>query len=511
MPMVRDFVPEPIRPWIYLFMLFIFQLTGVYYLGAVQHIMGTTSLMREDVMFVGLCNVVGVNMPFPLLFRFKFRFTNRQLLLCAASMILFCDVAAIYVTSLPVLCVLAFVGGFFKLCGTFECASNIQLWMTPKRDFRVFFPILYVFVVGDISLQSWLAQTLTYYCGSWQAMNWLIALLMIVVLLIVWCITQPFHIMKPLPLISVDWLGCIMWASLLLGIIWLFNYGEFYNWWDSQVWRTVLWLTLLLFFFTISRMRHIRHPYIAPGAFGYKTLVPTLLLYAIAELMCSTPKAIENVFTGSVMHWGSLTLAPLNLVAWLGTALGCLFTYIWMMKWQLRYTRLLILGFAALLGYQVMMYFYISPGLNIERLYMPTLLRTFGYAIYFTALTIYLEELMPFEHFFMGLTISGFARNGLAETIGCAIFGYGLRYYTADKMTGIASIEPVQALMASCKQLFGYVCIFGVIFLLIYCFYDLQPVRSTLKKMPSWNSVGRGVRKRIYRRSKPYTARQTGQ
>jgi hypothetical protein len=37
-----------------------------------------------------------------------------------------------------------------------------------------------------------------------------------------------------------------------------------------------------------------------------------------------------------------------------------------------------------LLAYQVMMYFYLSPELNLERLYLPTLLRTAGYAIYFT-------------------------------------------------------------------------------------------------------------------------------
>lgn len=500
MPMIRDFVPAKIRPWIYLVFLFMFQLTGVYYLGAAQQIAGSTSLMHEDVMMVGLCNVVGVNMPFPLLFRFKFRFTNRQLLLNAATIVLLCDVAAIYTQSLPVLCVLAFIGGFFKLCGTFECASNIQLWMTPKRDFRIFFPLLYIIVVGDISLSGWMAQVLTYYCGSWQAMNWFIALLLIVVILTLWVITKPFRFMKPLPLISVDWLGCILWSLSLLGVIWLFNYGEFYNWWDSKVWLTVLWMTLAVIAVTIHRMFIIRHPYISPKAFCYKTLVPTLMLYSVAEFMSATPKAIENVFTGAVMHWGLLTLSVLNLIGVAGTVLGCLFTLLWMKVLHKRYTHLLILGFAALLAYQVMMYFYISPELNLERLYLPTLLRTAGYAIYFTALTIYLEELMPFEHFFMGLTISGFARNGMAEAICCGLFSYGIRYHVADNMVRTMPYNPLQSTLVSCKQMFGYVCIFGVIFLLVYLLYDLQPVRSTLKKMPYWNVVGRNLRRQVIRR-----------
>lgn len=499
MPMYRDFVPRAIRPWIYLLILIIFQLTGVFYLGAASDIVGSTSLMREDVMMVGFCNIVGVNMPFPLLFRFKFRFTNRQLLLNAAAIVLVCDVAAIYVTSLPLLCVLSFIGGFFKLCGTFECASNIQLWMTPKRDFSIFFPLLYIIVVGDISLSGWMAQTLTYYCGSWQAMNWFIAALLILVLLTVYCLTKNFRFMKPLPLISVDWLGCLLWAVLLLQIIFLFNYGECYNWWDGAMFRHVAYTLPVTAFFCIGRMFHIRHPYIAPEAFRYKTLVPLLMMYAVAELMNSTPNVLQNTFTSAVMHWGSHTTAVLSLLGVAGTIMGCLFTLCWMKLLRQTYTRLLTIGFAALLAYQVMMYFYISPELNLERLYLPTLLRTFGYAIYFTALTIYLEELMPFQHFFMGLTISGFARNGMVESICSGTFSYGMRYHVADNIVRTMPYEPVQSMMVSIKQLFGYMCIGGCVFLLILLLWDVPPVRSTLKKMPYWNVVGRTMKKQFHR------------
>jgi DHA2 family multidrug resistance protein len=500
MPQYRDFVPDKIRPWIYLFIAFIFQLSGVFYLGAASHIAGSTSLMREDVMMVGFCNVVGVNMPFPLLFRFKFRFTNRQLLLNAATIVLLCDIGALFTTSMPVLCVLAYLGGFFKLCGTFECMGNVQLWMTPKRDFRVFFPLLYIIVVGDISLSGWMAQVLTYYCGSWQAMNWVMALLLIIVLLLVFCLTKNFRAMKPLPLVSVDWLGCVLWSLMLLEVIWLFNYGEYYNWWDAWMWRLVLLVFVLTTFFNLTRMFHIRHPYISPSAFCYKTLAPTLLLYGVAELMNATPKALENVFTGAVMHWGMLTLSVLNVMGIIGTVLGCLFTLLWMKVWHQSYTRLLIIGFAGLLAYQLMMYFYITPELNLQRLYLPTILRTFGYAIYFTALTIYLEELMPFQHFFMGITMSGFARNGMCEAICCGLFSYGMRYHVADNIVRTMPYEPLQSMLVSVKQMFGIVCLFGVAFLLILLLYDVQPVRSTLKKMPYWNFVGKLTRRDVLRR-----------
>ncbi|MCD8281904.1 MAG: hypothetical protein LUC22_01475, partial [Prevotella sp.] len=133
MPMYRDWFPERLRPWCYLGMILIFQLTSGLYLGNVSLIAGEGGLMREDVMFVGLCNVVGINMPFPFLFRFKFRFSNNRLLLNATAVMLLCNLACMYVRSVPLLAVLAFVEGFFKPCGTFECFSNIQLWITAKR------------------------------------------------------------------------------------------------------------------------------------------------------------------------------------------------------------------------------------------------------------------------------------------------------------------------------------------------------------------------------------------
>ena len=67
--------------------------------------------------------------------------------------------------------------------------------------------------------------------------------------------------------------------------------------------------------------------------------------------------------------------------------------------------------------YPVMMYFLVDPGLPIEHLYLPTLCRSFGHAVFFCVLTIYLEELMPFQYFFVSLTIAGIIRSGPISTM----------------------------------------------------------------------------------------------
>ena len=261
-------------------------------------------------------------------------------------------------------------------------------------------------------------------------------------------------------------------------------------------------------------MRHIRHPFIDPAAFKYKNLYPVLGLFIVLEVMCATPKSLQNVFTSAVLGYGAMTTARFSLCELFGTLFGCSFVLWWVKVVRLKYTSLLSVGFAAILVYQLIMYFGLSAYVNVEVFYLPTALRAFGYAIFFAALTIYLEEIMPFQHFFMGLTICGFIRNGLVETIASAGYSHAVRYYTAEysthyfsspvhagldpSVTGyVAKMDALAPLMSSIKTVFGWSCFIGTAVLLVFLLYDVEPVRRTLKKMPSWKSVGMTLKRSL--------------
>ncbi len=494
MPMFRSLTPRKMQPWIYLLFAFLFQLSGGMYAGAMPHTMGDTCMMREDVLMIVLCGVVGVNMPFPFLFRFKFRFTNRTLLTVAAAGIAVCNLLCLTTESVPLLCAISYVAGFLKLCGTFECMSNIQLWMTPKRDFAIFFPLLYCVVLGNMSLSPWITVHLTYVFQSWHAMHLCMAAVMALVAMAVVVLTRDFRFMKPLPLVSLDWLGCLLWSALMIEVIFLFNYGEYYNWFDGQPMRMVAWTVPITLYFCVQRMRHIRHPYIAFEAWRYKGVVSLLGLFAVAELISATDKALQSPFTAALLHWGALQTAPLYMVEWAGTVAGCMFVMFWIKTLHQKYTRLLALGMASLLAYEVMMYLSVSPGIDLATLFAPTFMRTFGVAIFFTALTIYLEDVMPFQHFFMGLTMMGIVRNGVVETVCSGIYGHLLRHHTADNLVRSLPYDTLQAMLVGVKQLFGATCIIAVVALAVLLLWDLQPVRTTLRRMPSWAAVGRRLR-----------------
>ena len=161
-PSFNGYIPRRLQPWLYLMIAFCFLMSGGIYGGAMSQVMGEYSLMREDVLMIIMFNVVGVAMPFPFLFKMKFHFTNRQLLINAALVVGVCNVLIMWTDSVPLMCILAYIAGFFKLCGCFEIMSTIQLWMTPKRDFTIFFPLLYCIVLGNMFLSPWVTEHLIY-------------------------------------------------------------------------------------------------------------------------------------------------------------------------------------------------------------------------------------------------------------------------------------------------------------------------------------------------------------
>ncbi len=474
MPMYREWVPPRLRPWCYLLMIIIFQLTSGIYLGNVSLMAGERGWMREDVMFVGLCTIVGINMPFPFLFKFKFHFPNKYLLLNATAMLLLCNLAAMYVRSLPLLCVITFMEGFFKPCATFECFSNIQLWITSKRDMRVFFPVVYMFVIGAMSLSPWIAINLAHHYDSWRMMHWFVIMLLGLCLLFQFTALKRFYLAHA-PFKSLDWLGLALWSIFLCMVVWLFTYGEYYNWLDGERWWTIAVMALGVLGLTIARMLRVRHPYIPPQVFANKGLWIIVLMFVIGEWFTSTPKALGNVFLGAVLHWGAVTTSALELYTLVGVALGSLLSLLWLKSWSLNAWTLLCLGFAALLGYQVMVYFLLSPATSLGYFFLPMVLKGFGYNVFMIVLTVILFNVMDLSRFFAALAVIGCIRNAPVAAIFGGMYEYLLRRQTSDALTAGALTSGQDALLVATKELFGWTAIIGVGILLVMLLLRYNP------------------------------------
>ena len=204
--MFRDFVPDRIRVFLCLLFALIFQFSGGIYLSSVSQMVGSTALMQEDIMMAGYASFVGMTVVFPILFRLKFRFTTRSILLFICPSLILCNIITMYTESLPVLVIFCFIAGVLRMWGTFEALSNVQLSITPTRDFAVFFPVVYMIVLGSIQL-SGLATVYLGYWANWKYMHLFIIGLLLIMWALVAMLTHHFRFMKPMPLFGIDWLG----------------------------------------------------------------------------------------------------------------------------------------------------------------------------------------------------------------------------------------------------------------------------------------------------------------
>lgn len=512
MPMFRAFVPRQIQPWIYLFFAVTFQLSGGLYLGTLNQMIGETTLMREDLLMCLYCNLAGMAIYFPVLFRMKFRFTNKTLLIAAATGVLFCNLLAPYITCLPLLWAVCFIEGICKIQGTFECMSNIQLWMTPQRDFTVFFPWLHIVILGSMQLADILSTSFMYYY-HWSYMHLFIAGLMLVDLLILYTCTRHFRIIKKFPLFGIDWLGAVLWATLLLEVAYLFDYGDWYDWWNSPVIRRLSVAIIITFCISLGRMLTIRHPYFEPKMWTYRYLFPILILITLVEAFLATEHVLEEIFCSEVMDYEEMVSVRLNWFVLIGIIAGCLFAYWWMHVKRFNYLRLIIVGILGLIGYLSGYYFLLTTEIPISELYLPSIFRGFAYAILSATFMVCLEEIMTFQHFFQALSVFNMLHMVVGGVLGAALYTQGFSYYVTDNMARYgASVDRVavsqstfqighfiedfvQKMMEiSLKQLYGWTLYACILLLLLFLIYD-APIRRELKPMPSWRSLRKEVAK----------------
>lgn len=520
MPMFREFVPRKIRPWIYVLMAVTFQLSGGLYLGTLSHMMGETALMREDILMCLYANLAGMAIYFPLLFRMKFCFTNKSLLMAAAAGVLICNLLVPHITYLPLLWLICFIEGICKIQGTFECMSTIQLWMTPQRDFTVFFPMLHIVILGSMQVADIIATALMYHY-HWSYMHFFISGIMILDLLVLTVCTRRMRMMKKLPLFGIDWLGAVLWAMLLLETAFFFNYGDYYDWLDSPVMCGVAIAAAVTLFFCIGRMMSVRHPYLEPKMWTYRKLVPILVLITMVEIFLATERVLEEAFYEGVMHYEETVSVQMDWLALAGVLAGCLFAYWWMHRMRLNYLRLIIVGMVALAFYLTGFYSLMSSEIHISQLFLPVVCRGFAYAVLSATFMVCLEEIMTFQHFFQALSVFNMLHMVMGGVIGGAIYTYGLSYFMTDNIARYgASVDNVAATAArlppgeftgkfmtwmteiSLKEIYGLAAYGCVLLILLFLLYD-APVRRHLKQMPYWdvlrNEVAASLRRVLFR------------
>ena len=511
-PDVPNFVPRRLKPWLFIFFVIIIQFSGGVYLAAASDMVGTTALMQEDILMAGYASLIGLAINFAVMFRIKFRFSNRTQLLVAGIVLIAANLICANTESVPVLVITCFIAGWFRMQATLACNSTIQLWLTPVRDMAVFFCYVYILVDSVIQL-SGIATIYTAFFSQWEYMQWimigLLALMMILVMLLVKPVRGPMFI----PLLGIDWIGAIIWAGFMMSFTFICVYGNYFDWWDSGEIRAAALLGLVCMIINLWRASFLHHPYISFRAMRNRNVIRATIIYLVFFTLIATEHVFEHTYAANILGFDETNLIDLNWYVFAGIVIGCGFTYLTFALRKWRYKTMTAIAFSLAIVYLAYFYFFIDYGVEKEMLFLPLFFRgAAAVIISIVFLTSIVQSGLPFQVFPQALTINGFTGAVMGATLGPAIIGEFLRHTTAKNASLLGSaitdfnpdtahvplgqlygLVQTQALVVSMKEIYGWLLIIAI-FSLMIILVSYGPLRPAAF-FPKWKTVRRTLRR----------------
>lgn len=511
-PDVPDYIPRRLKPWLFIFFLLIIQFSGGLYLAAASDMAGTTALMQQDILMAGYASLVGMSINFAVMFRFKFRFSNRIQLLGAGAVLIAANLICASTDSVPVLVATCFVAGWFRMQATFACNSTVQLWITPVRDMAIFF--CYVLIIVDSVIQlSGIATIYSAFHMQWEYMQWIMIGLLALMMLAVAILVRPVHTPLHIPLLGIDWIGSILWAGFMLCFTFICVYGNYFDWWEAREICLASLLGLACLAINLWRATFLHHPYISFQAMRNRNVLRAIVVYLVFFTLLATEHVFEHSYAATILGFDETNLIDLNWYVFAGIIVGSVFTYLTFALRRWRYKTMTAIGFALAAVYLAYFYFFIDYGVEKEMLFIPLFARgAASVIISIIFLTSIVQSGLPFQVFPQALTINGFAGAVMGATLGPALMGEALVRFMAKNAAHLSSaitdVNPdlsyiptgslfgmvqQQALVVSMKEIFGWLLIICLTSLLVIII-DFRNVRPWAI-FPKWKTIRRTVRR----------------
>ena len=512
-PQIR-YIPEPLKPWLLILFIIVFNCTGGVYLAAVSDMVGSTQLLQEDIMMAGYASLVGMALFFAIMFRLKWAVRPKTALGSCISVLIVANLICMHTDSVPVLVGVCLVSGFFRMWAIYECNSTIQLWITPKRDMSIWFCYIYLMVNGTIQITGIAALSFSVW-ASWHYMYWFIIGALLTMYLIVIICYKGISIMPRLPLLGIDWVGMLLWGATAMSVLFVCIYGEHYDWWQSEhIWFATI-LALVTFGMNWWRSTYLRHPYIGFNIFRFPLVLTCVAIILVMDLLLAPSHIFEHALMEGVLGYDHLNTLTLNWVSIIGVVLGILFTWQTFARRKWTYQRMLVIAFSCFVFYLAYFYFCIDYNLPKEALYLPVIVRSAGYVMV-AVMMLTANARLPFPFTFLhGLSFQNMFSAALAGPIGNAIVGrvlkvvmarnsmlLGERMDNVELSTGFTPLSELygmiqmQSLLESIKEIYGW-----LLFIAILCLIVLMLRYSGIRPMkviePTYRTIYKLLRKNM--------------
>ena len=508
----KNFVPDPIRFWVMILISLIYLLSGAAHMASMSYQVNGLSLLQEDTIMIGYMAFIGMNVSFPMLFRLRFRFTTRSILLVSTAIIICCHIATVQTDNVWILCIVNFIAGFFRMLAVFEAMVCIQLIVAPTRNYAMFYSIVFLTVQGSSQLFSPIVADIIH-AYSWQYLQSLIILFLFFTLLLVVFLVRHYREGKPIPLYGIDWNGFVLWSIILSLVLFIVTYGKYYEWLISPPIRIALVALAIAVFLQYLTIKTVKRPYISPAAWRYPNLWKVFLLFGVIYILQAAPGSLQTPYMASILHFDQQSMASLNYYSLAGMCLSALICYYYFTS-RKKLRPFIIGGYSLFVIYLLLMYFYINPECNIERFYFPSFIRGFGLLWLYIILTLYISYVVPFIHNFQSLCIIGFMRMSLGTPLGTSVIDNLMLYFTHKNAMLLSSeIDALkiqtpeyplielqgritsQVTILSIREMYGYLIIASLILLITLLFEKKIKLRKLSFSFPDMSRIRYMIRK----------------
>jgi MFS transporter, DHA2 family, multidrug resistance protein len=522
----HSFIPRVARITLFVFFALIFQFSNTVYLNLTGTLTGASQMLKEDLTFFSQMTMVGLCAIYPLLFRIKLRFTSRQIITTCAVVVAAMMAIAMYSSSVVVLATASFILGAAKMVGTFETLVSIQLIITPKKDYGVFFSVALglVLLSGQVS-GIWAVQL--NYNYDWRAIYRILLAAHALMIILAQVVLHNTRVAKKLPLYGIDWLGALLWSLSFTCITYIFSYGQVMDWLYSRGIRIAVFLSIIFVALTLFWMFRAGRPYIHPFIFKIKSVNTAIFIILLMQPFLSASGSVMGLFTMGALKLDDLNNAALNWYIAAGIAAGSLFSYGWFRWYNGSFKLFFVIAFLSLSLYYILLYFSLGTLADSSAIALPYFLRGFGNILLFAGTGKYITRDAGPAIFTQVLCYLAMARNALGSLIPASLLAYAQSVRTLDFHTRLAgntgTYSPLvsdfysaaynratrgggtaaegsimaskglyakvnqQAVFLAGREIFGIMAVAGlVIILLLLLWHFSGPVT---RKIPSWRAI----------------------
>ena len=478
----KDWVPKPAMLLLIILYLFPLLVVGGIYTPNFSNMMSDLALYSEYLSFANYASFIGMGTALPYLLRFKMRFRSKELMITSLSMIALCSMAIITTDSPYVIIAANFVIGFFKIIAIIEFVLPLLFILSPDGDRTKFYTVFYPLSISTAQIGGYFFAKIAYNL-QWESVYLVMAIIMLVLVLISVVFMHDLRFSRKLPLYQIDLLSMFLFVVSFFLLTYTLVFAKQQDWFASsyiQASTIGFIITMILF---LWRQKGLKRPYVPLSVFKKKNFIQGFILLMCLGMFLASG-VIQNTFTVGILGYDSPTNNLLNYAMVPGIIIGAIYARKWYAKkWPTKF--LIISGMIFYTLHFVMMYFLISPEVDINYLIVPSILRGMGMVILFISIWFYALDGFDMAETLAVASLSIVIRSLISVAFAGAIYSwlfYKLQLQGLENIAhhldavnlsqfrggGLAVYgrSRIQAVLTASKALYGYSIIAGIIIML---------------------------------------------